>query len=252
MNSRKGLILRYKLVIEYDGTPFCGWQRQQSGLSVQQVVEDALKTCLREEITLFGSGRTDAGVHALCQVAHFDSSAFVEPYKLRESLNALVRPHPISIKKVEQVDKNFHARFDAQKRTYIYRILNTPFPPSLEKNRVWWYRHPLDIEKMNQAAQLLVGKHDFSTFRASECQAKSPIKTLDFISLEKQGDEIVMKVTARSFLHHQVRNIIGTLTLVGAQKWSVADFKKALEACDRKAGGPTAPAEGLYFIHIEY
>ena len=252
MNLRKAATLRYKLVIEYDGTPFCGWQRQQSGLSVQQLIEDALKTCLKEKITLFGSGRTDAGVHAICQVAHFDTNTITQTYKLRESLNALVRPYPISIKSVEQVHDDFHARFDAKKRTYIYRILNTSYPPSLKKNRVWWYKYPLDIDMMNKAAQLLIGKHDFSTFRASECQAKSPVKTIDFISLEKQDDEIIMKITARSFLHHQVRNIIGTLTLVGSQKWSIDDFKQALEACDRRAGGPTAPPEVLYFLHIEY
>lgn len=244
--------MRYKLVIEYDGTSFCGWQRQQSSLSIQQLIEEALKIVLKEEITLFGSGRTDAGVHALCQVAHFDTATDVNPYKLRESLNALVRPHPVSIKLVEQVSDDFHARFGAKKRTYIYRILNTPYPPSLEKNRVWWYKHPLDVDAMNNAAQLLIGKHDFSTFRASECQAKSPIKTIDFISLEKQGDEIIMKITAKSFLHHQVRNIIGTLTLVGSQKWTIDDFKKAFKSCDRRAGGPTAPAEGLYFFNIEY
>lgn len=244
--------MRYKLTIEYDGTSFCGWQRQQSGLSIQQIIEDALKIILKTETTLYGSGRTDAGVHALSQVAHFDSEQSIESYKLRESLNALVRPHPISIKSVEIVDENFHARFSAKKRTYIYRILNTPYPPTLEKNRVWWYKYPLDEKKMHQAAQLLIGKHDFSTFRASECQAKSPVKTIDSISIKKQGEEIIMTITARSFLHHQVRNIIGTLTLVGSEKWTLSDFKKALESCDRRAGGPTAPAEGLYFQHIEY
>lgn len=244
--------MRYSLLIEYDGSTFCGWQRQKEGLSVQQVLEEALKTALREDITLFGSGRTDAGVHAFGQVAHFDTSKEVSPLKLRESLNALVRPHPISIKEVKIVSDTFHARFDAKKRTYIYKIFNAPFPPVLQKNRVWWIRHPLDIKKMNDCAQLLIGKHDFSTFRASECQAKSPIKTLDNISFSKEGDEIIMYIQARSFLHHQVRNIIGTLSLVGMGKWDMNDFKNAFEAHDRRRGGPTAPPEGLYFFKIEY
>lgn len=244
--------MRYKLFIEYDGTSFCGWQRQKDGLSVQQIIEDALKTIFKEEITLFGSGRTDAGVHAYEQVAHFDATTEITLYKLRESLNALVRPHPISIKNVEIASNDFHARFDAKKRIYFYKILNTPYPPSLLKNRVWWYKYPLNVDAMNEAAQLLIGKHDFSTFRASECQAKSPIKTLDFINLTKENDLITMEIQARSFLHHQVRNIIGSLVLVGAGKWSIEDFKKAFEAKDRRAGGPTAPAEGLYFAKILY
>ncbi len=244
--------MRYKLCISYDGTPFCGWQRQKSGPSIQQTIEEALAICLKKEITLFGSGRTDAGVHAYTQVAHFDFDDELNLYKLRESLNALVRPHPISIKSVEIVPDDFHARFSAKKRTYIYKIFNAPYPPALDSTRVWWYRHPLDVDKMQNAAQILVGKHDFSTFRASECQAKSPIKTIDSITFEQQNEYVIMSITAKSFLHHQVRNIIGSLVLVGANKWSQNDLKKALETKDRKAGGPTAPASGLYFYHIEY
>ncbi len=244
--------MRYKLCISYDGTSFCGWQRQKSGPSIQQTIEEALLVCLKKEITLFGSGRTDAGVHAYTQVAHFDFDDELNLYKLRESLNALVRPHPISIKSVEIVPDDFHARFSAKKRTYIYKIFNAPYPPALDDTRVWWYRHALDVNKMQNAAQILVGKHDFSTFRASECQAKSPIKTIDSIIFEQQNEYIFMTITAKSFLHHQVRNIMGSLVLVGTNKWSADDLKKALEAKDRKAGGPTAPATGLYFYNIEY
>lgn len=245
--------MRYKLLIEYDGTPFVGWQRQKDGISVQEVLETALKTALRAETPLFGSGRTDTGVHALGQVAHFDTATQIDCFRLRESLNALVRPYPVSIHQVEQVSDTFHARFDAKERTYLYRILNTPYPPALEVNRVWWYKYPLDVNKMNEAAQILVGKHDFSTFRASECQAKSPIKTLNYIQLIRTNDNhIEMTIKARSFLHHQVRNIIGTLVNVGCGKWDKADLQTALNAKDRRAGGQTAPAQGLYFMHITY
>ena len=252
MDCQSEYVLRYKLVIEYDGTPFVGWQRQKDGLSVQEVLEKALTVCLRENITIFGSGRTDTGVHAKGQVAHFDCGNEINCFKVRESLNALVRPHPISIIAVEHVSDTFHARFDAKQRTYIYRILNTRYPPALEKNRVWWYSKPLDDKLMNQAGQLLIGKHDFSTFRASECQAKSPVKTIDYLKIARQGDEVIMTIKARSFLHHQVRNIIGSLVNVGNGKWSVENFKAALEAKDRKAGGQTAPACGLYFVTIQY
>ena len=245
--------LRYKLVIEYDGTPFVGWQRQKDGISVQEVLEKALSTAVREPIVLFGSGRTDTGVHALAQVAHFDTGKKLDCFRLRESLNALVRPYPISIHLAEPVSEDFHARFSAKERTYIYRILNTRFPPALDKNRVWWYSCPLDVQKMNEAAQLLLGKHDFSTFRASECQAKSPVKTLDFIEVKTVSSNMIeMMVKARSFLHHQVRNIMGSLVNVGSGKWTVSDFKKALEAKDRRAGGQTAPAAGLYFVSVRY
>ena len=244
--------MRYKLIIEYDGTPFVGWQRQKSGLSVQGVLEKALKIALRQEIELFGSGRTDAGVHALGQTAHFDYARSVDLFKLRESLNALVRPYPISVREILSVADSFHARFSAKQRTYIYRILNTRFPPALNKNRVWWYAKELDVVQMNKAAALLIGKHDFSTFRASECQAKSPVKTLDFIELKRSGDEIIMTIKAKSFLHHQVRNIIGTLINVGNGSWSISDFQTAFEKKNRTCGGQTAPAAGLYFVSVQY
>lgn len=244
--------MRYKLTLEYDGTPFVGWQVQNNGVSVQQVLEKALLTCTKEQTLVYGTGRTDAGVHALDYVAHFDLKEECDSYKLCASLNALVRPYPIAIKKVERVSDDFHARFSARQRSYIYKIQNTRWPAVLNMNRVWQYSLPLDVEKMEAAAQLLVGKHDFSTFRDSQCQAKSPIKTLDEIRLWREEDIIYMRVAARSFLHHQVRNIIGTLTLVGKGKWTRDDFRQALEACDRTKGGPTAPAMGLYFEKVMY
>lgn len=244
--------MRYKLIIEYDGTDFVGWQRQKSGLAVQEVLETALKTALRQEITLFGSGRTDAGVHALGQVAHFETDQELNLFKTRESLNALVRPHLISIHKVEKVSDDFHARFSAKERSYVYQILNTPYPPALLKNKAWWVHSPINVNQMQKAANLLIGKHDFSTFRASECQAKSPIKTINDIQFEKEGDLIKMHIKAKSFLHHQVRNIIGTLVLVGQKKWSIQDFQTAFEGKDRRLGGPTAPPEGLYFVSVQY
>ena len=244
--------MRYKFIIEYDGTPFIGWQRQAGQLSVQGVLEDALKTALRHPVTVWGSGRTDTGVHAIAQVTHIETEEKLNTYRLFESLNALVRPHPISIKNIEKVADDFHARFSAKKRHYIYKIQNTPYPPSINKGHVWWVRPELDIKKMQQAANLMLGKHDFSTFRASECQAKSPVKTLDSFEIISNGEIIEFHVSAKSFLHHQVRNMVGTLELVGEGKWSVDKFKKAFEACDRTKGGPTAPPEGLYFKSVDY
>ena len=244
--------MRYKLTIEYDGTPFCGWQKQSGQLTVQEVLEKAISTAVRESVDLQGSGRTDTGVHALGQVAHFDCQSPQDTYRLRESLNALVRPYPISVRDVELVPDDFHARFSAKQRTYIYRIQNTPFPPALETNRVWHVNYPLDIDKMRQAADMLIGKHDLSTFRASQCQAKSPVKTIDSITIQRQNEQVVIQISARSFLYHQVRNIVGSLVYVGYGKWSVDDFREAFMACDRRRGGETAPASGLYFVSVQY
>lgn len=244
--------MRYKMLVEYDGTPFVGWQRQQSGVSVQSVLEKALKIICRETIEVLGSGRTDAGVHALGQVAHFDTSVTLDPFRLRESLNALVRPFPISVHSVEAVEDSFHARFSARQRVYLYRLSDTPFPPVLNQNRVWWYKHKLDETAMDHVAQLLIGKHDFSSFRASECQAKSPVKTLDEIHVYRQGEEVHMIVKARSFLHHQVRNLIGTLVHVGTHRLDQNDFQKILDAKDRRMAKETAPACGLYFVRVIY
>lgn len=244
--------MRYKIVIEYDGTGFYGWQRQDRHLSVQQVLEDALAVCTREKPVIFGSGRTDTGVHALGQVAHFDLKTVVDPFELQGSLNALVRPHPVCIKSMERVPDDFHARFDAMERTYIYKIQNTIYPAVLDRNRTWHYPKPLDEKRMQQAADLLIGQHDFSTFRATACQAKSPIKTVDFIEVRRLNEMIEIEVRARSFLHHQVRNIVGSLVNVGSGYWTVVDFEAAFKACDRTKGGMTAPSQGLYFVKIDF
>ena len=218
--------MRYKLTIEYDGTPFCGWQKQQGQLTVQEVLEKAISTAVRESVDLQGSGRTDTGVHALAQVAHFDCQTEQDLYKLRESLNALVRPYPISVRAIESVSDDFHARFSAKQRSYIYKIQNTKFPPALNTNRVWWLTYPLDIERMQRAADMLIGKHDLSTFRAAGCQAKSPVKTIDEIQVEREGDFVLVYIKAKSFLYHQVRNIVGSLAYVGYGKWTIDDFEK--------------------------
>ena len=244
--------MRYKLTIEYDGTPFCGWQKQQGTLTVQETLEKALSTALRTPTDLYGSGRTDTGVHALGQVAHFDCQCEQNEYRLRESLNALVRPYPISVRSVERVFDDFHARFSAKQRAYLYHIQNTRYPPALAVNRVWWLPYPLDVSKMQQAADLLIGKHDLSTFRAAQCQAKSPVKTIDELTVTRNQDDVFIQIKARSFLYHQVRNIVGSLAYVGYGKWTLSDFQAAFEARDRRRGGETAPAAGLYFLNVSY
>lgn len=244
--------MRYKLTLEYDGKPFVGWQEQQGQLSVQSVVEKALNTYLRQKVKVFASGRTDTGVHALGQVAHFDTTKKLNKRKTPYSLNALMRPYPIVVRKMEEVDNDFHARFSAKQRTYLYRIQNTNFPPALNTGHVWHVNQKLDVKKMNQAAKFLIGKHDFSTFRAANCQAKSPIKTLDILTVKRVGEEVRITVSAKSFLYHQVRNFVGALVRVGLGKWSIAEFETAFLACDRTKGAETAPAEGLYFIKVEY
>jgi tRNA pseudouridine38-40 synthase len=243
---------RYKLTIEYNGGPFVGWQRQANGLSVQEALETAVTGYCQVEAVVHGSGRTDSGVHALGQVAHVDLPRADPPDKVRNALNAHLRFQPISIRDVEQVDEDFHARFSARERSYVYRMLNRRAPPALDEGRVWWVAAPLDAEAMHAAGQILVGHHDFSTFRARECQAQSPVKTLDELTVTREGEEVRLFVRARSFLHHQVRNFAGALKLVGEGKWSAADLKRALEARDRAAGGPTAPPQGLYFLSVRY
>lgn len=244
--------MRYKLIIEYDGGSFSGWQKQRGPITVQAVLEKAIKTAIREPVDLQGSGRTDTGVHALGQVAHFDCQNEQDLYILRESINALVRPYPISVRTIEPVPDDFHARFSAKSREYLYRIQNTRCPPALNRDRVWWVPQPLDEKAMQQAADLLIGRHDLSTFRAAHCQAQSPIKTIDELTVSRNGDEIHIQIKARSFLYHQVRNIAGSLVQVGTGKWSVEDFRTAFMACDRKCGGETAPACGLYFVKVTY
>ncbi len=243
---------RYKLTIEYDGTNFVGWQRQENGLSIQAAIEQAVKNYCQADVLVQAAGRTDSGVHALAQVAHIDLPRSDPGYVVANALNAHLRPHPIVIVKAELAADDFHARFSALERSYEYRILNRPARPALDHNRVWWVSVPLDADAMNRAAQCLVGQHDFTTFRAVVCQAESPVKTLRKISVKRDGDLVIVAVHARSFLHHQVRNIVGTLKLVGMKKWAEGDVKKALEARDRVAGGPTAPPDGLFLTCVHY
>lgn len=243
---------RYKLVLEYNGGPFHGWQRQENGLTVQEVLETAVFRLSGEEAVVQGAGRTDAGVHALAQVAHVDLVKDFPADTVRDALNHHVRPHPVSVLACEIVDDSFHARFSATGRAYLYRILNRRAGPALDAGRVWWHPQPLDANAMHDAAQLLLGHHDFTTFRASECQAKSPEKTLDVLNVSRAGEEVHIVAEARSFLHHQVRNIAGTLHLVGTGKWRPRDVQRALEARDRAQGGPTAPPDGLYLTRVRY
>lgn len=243
---------RYKITIEYDGTDYVGWQTQKDGRSIQEELEKAAFRFLGEKVDITGAGRTDAGVHALGQVAHFDTSKIFESYHLCQAFNAHLKEQPISVIAAEIVPDDFNARFSAVERGYVYKILNRRYRPALDAHRVWNVVFPLDVEKMREAAKILIGKHDFTTFRAAACQAKSPVKTLDEIRIEQRGDRIDLFFRARSFLHHQVRNIVGTLELVGEGRWTAADVKTALDARDRKAGGPTAPADGLYFAYVRY
>lgn len=246
-------MVRYKIQVEYDGGPFVGWQRQDSGLGVQQVVEEAIEAFSGEAARVHCAGRTDAGVHARGQVAHFDLARDDVTIKtVRDAINHHVRPHPVSVVAAEVVDDAFHARFSAIEREYLYVILNRRARPALDRGHVWWVPAPLDAPAMHDAAQVLIGKHDFTTFRASICQAQSPVKTLDEMTITRLGDEIHVKVRARSFLHHQVRNLAGTLKLVGVGKWTKADVKRALDARDRSAGGETAPPDGLYLMRVGY
>ncbi|OEJ69260.1 tRNA pseudouridine(38-40) synthase TruA [Magnetovibrio blakemorei] len=250
-------MVRYRLQVEYDGGPFVGWQRQETGLGVQQIVEEAILAFSGESPRVFCAGRTDAGVHACGQVAHFDlQRADVSAKTVQGALNHHMKPHPVSIVHAEIVDEDFHARFSATEREYLFRILNRPARPALERGHVWWVPQPLDDRAMHDAAQVLVGKHDFTTFRATMCQAKSPLKTLDELTVTRvgtqAGEELHIKARARSFLHHQVRNMVGTLNLVGLGKWTSADLQAALDAKDRAAGGPTSPPDGLYLMRVGY
>ena len=243
---------RYKLTLEYDGTGLVGWQRQASGLSVQEILETAVERFCGEAVRLHGAGRTDAGVHALAQVAHLDLPRETDPEEIRGALNHHVRPHAVSVLAVEPVPATFHARTSARSRHYRYRILNRRSPPALERGRVWHVAPPLDVGAMREGARHLLGTHDFTTFRDALCQAKSPVRTLDVLDVARLGEEIVVEARARSFLHHQVRNLVGTLKLVGLGKWSPLHVRRALEARDRRAGGPTAPAQGLCLVAVIY
>lgn len=247
---------RFALTIEFDGTPFMGLQRQPHGPSVQQSIEDAVRAVTGEEAALFSAGRTDTGVHALAMRSHVDIEKAIEPFRLMEALNAHLRPDPIAVLACEVVGEDWHARFSCTGRRYVYKIANRRAPLTLDKNRLWQVASPLDSEAMHRAAQSLVGKHDFTTFRSAHCQAKDPVKTLDRLDVElakkEWGDEIHIHAQARSFLHHQVRSMVGCLKLVGQGTWSEKQIGEALEARDRHALGLNAPPHGLYFVEAIY
>ncbi|MBL8587840.1 MAG: tRNA pseudouridine(38-40) synthase TruA [Methylobacteriaceae bacterium] len=243
---------RFKLTIEYDGRPFVGWQRQANGLSVQQALETAVAAIQPARATIHGAGRTDAGVHATAQVAHVDLIRDWRGDRLRDALNAHLRPHPVSVVEAAAAAADFEARFDAVKRHYVYRLLNRRAPPTLARGLVWHVARALDAAAMQAAAQRLLGRHDFSTFRAAECQANSPVRTLDRLDVTRAGDMIEVHASARSFLHHQVRSMVGSLEHVGSGKWTADDLEDALHARERARCGQVAPPDGLYLIGVDY
>ena len=243
---------RFKLVLEYDGAPFVGWQRQENGLSVQEALEGALTAMTGARVIAHGAGRTDAGVHALGQVSHVDLERDWAPFRLSEGLNALLHPHPVAIVGAERVADDFDARHSAVARHYLYRIVNRRAPLTFERGSAWRVKPRLDAEAMHAAARVLLGRHDFSTFRDSQCQANSPIRTLDQLDVRPEGDDVLIEASARSFLHRQVRSMVGTLVEVGAGRWSADTFKAAFEAADRSRCGPVAPPHGLYLVRVDY
>ena len=243
---------RYRINIEYDGTPFVGWQAQTNGHSVQSALTRAIESFCGETVAVKGAGRTDAGVHALGQVAHFDLAKAWKPFRVRDAVNFHLKPLPIVVLACAETAGDFDARFSATARHYLYRILARRAPPALERNRIWWLPVDLDATAMAEAAQALVGRHDFTTFRAAQCQATSPVRTLDRLIVTASGNEIRIEASARSFLHNQVRSMVGSLKLVGEGKWSPADIGRALAARDRAACGPVAAAAGLYLVRVDY
>ena len=244
--------MRFKLIVEYDGRPFMGWQRQPHGPTVQAVIEDAAQTILQEPVTVHAAGRTDAGVHGLGMVAHMDVTRAITPFRLIEGINACLRPHPVAILACDPVPDDFHARFSCLARHYEYSIINRRAPLTLDAGKAWRIAATLDADAMHSAAQLLVGRHDFTTFRSAHCQADSPLRTLDRLDVTSTGDRISIVASARSFLHHQVRSMVGCLAMVGEGKWSADTLKAALEARDRNALGFNAPPDGLYFVRADY
>lgn len=243
---------RYRIKVEYDGQPFVGWQRQDNGPGVQGVLEEAVKAFSHEQVTVFGAGRTDAGVHALGQVAHFDLDQWFPTDTIRDAMNAHLRPNPVAVLDAEEVSEEFHARFSATSRTYLYRIVNRRPPLTITAGKAWWVPTPLDVTAMHEAARVLVGRHDFSSFRSTFCQAKSPVKTLDHLDVVTHDGEIHFHAHAKSFLHNQVRIMVGSLRYVGEGKWSPDDLKEVLEACDRTRAGQTAVPDGLYLTAVGY
>ncbi len=243
---------RYRLLVEYDGRPYRGFQAQERLPSIQGAIEKAVLGFSGQKIRLIGAGRTDTGVHATGQVIHMDLEQDWRPAVVRDALNAYLMPQPISILEAEKVADDFHARFSATGRRYLYRILNRRSPPAVDQGRVWHVRRPIDVEAMNEAAQVLVGHHDFTTFRDMQCQSRSPLKTLDVARVWREGQEVHLVFEARSFLHRQVRSMAGSLCQVGIGRWTAADIKTLLEARDRQACGPVAPADGLYLTGVGY
>jgi tRNA pseudouridine38-40 synthase len=255
---------RWKITIEYDGRPYAGFQIQPDIETVQGEIEIALKKFCQQNISITVAGRTDSGVHAYGQVAHFDldyktpdgEDRPISGFELAKAINAHLTPQPIAVIDAQEVDDDFHARFGAKTKLYTYRIINRPYGLALDQGLAWWFKRPLDVAAMQEAAKVFIGHHNFTTFRDTCCQAKSPMRTVDNFNIETKeilnGQEILFHVTGRSFLHHQVRNMVGTLTLVGEGKWKVKDVQKALEAKDRTKGGPTAPSDGLFLVSIDY
>jgi tRNA pseudouridine38-40 synthase len=245
-------LTRFRLTVEYDGRPFMGWQRQAHGPSVQQALEDAVTAITGEAAVLHAAGRTDAGVHAHAMAAHVDFEKPITAFRLSEALNARLRPLPVAVVKAEVAADDWHARFSCIGRRYVYRIVNRRAPLALEAGRAWQVAVPLDDDAMHAAAKALVGRHDFTTFRSAHCQAESPVKTLDRLDVVRDGEVVSVHAAARSFLHHQVRSMVGCLQLVGRGKWSAGDLRAALEAKDRAALGLNAPPDGLYFVAAIY
>jgi len=243
---------RYKLTIEYDGTGLAGWQRQKDAITVQELLEDAIFNLSQERVEVFASGRTDAGVHALAQIAHVDIDKDIKPYSIMQGINFYLQGKSVVITNIEIADAEFHARFDAKKRYYQYKIINRRAPLAIQKNRAWNIHTELDIELMKKGAEYLIGDHDFTSFRAAACQAKNAMRSIDKIEIIQNNDLILINVEAKSFLHHMVRNIVGTLKMVGSKEWEPEKVKEILDAKDRKVAGPTAPACGLYFVKVDY
>ena len=243
---------RYKIKIEYDGTPFVGWQFQKNGQSVQEILEKAIFNLSKEEVAVIGAGRTDSGVHALAQVAHFDLKKKIKGKKLLPAINQNIGAKPVTVLKIKKTNKKFHARYDAKKRTYEYIIVNRQSPLALQKNKAWHIRKKLNVMAMKKGAKLLLGTHDFSTFRASSCSAKSPIKTMKKIIIKKNKDKIILKFTSKSFLQQQVRSMVGCIKYLGDEKWNIDDFKKSFRSKNRLKCAPPAPACGLYLSKIDY
>lgn len=243
---------RFALTVEFDGRPFMGWQRQEHGPSVQQAIEDAAHLVTGERVVVHAAGRTDAGVHGLGMRAHVDIAREITPFRLMEALNARVRPHPVAILDCVEVPDDWHARFSCRARHYEYRIVNRRAPLTWEKGLAWRLANPLDAEAMHDAAQILVGRHDFTTFRSVHCQSESPLKSIDRLDVVREGDRLLVRASARSFLHHQVRSMVGCLALVGQGKWSAEDLRDALEARDRTRLGLNAPPDGLFFVRADY